>query len=133
MESVGSVLGNATIGFFRDQTHSWDTDLEIFAAMGATATLLTLLLVVMDRVRWGTHRGHRRLGALNQSSFQSGREYDRLKKHKDSFLAKERKWRAVQRLQEEEQRTAGAIAQVEDGLSHGQSRDGAGQSAANQV
>jgi hypothetical protein len=102
-ESLGSVIGNSAIGFFRDTTHGWDLDIEIFAGMAITATCLTLLLIFLDYMQWigiGAH-GYP-MGGLNKSSFEAGKGYDRLKRHKDRYLAKEhRRWRDAERDKQE--------------------------------
>lgn len=119
MESLGSVIGNSLVGFFRDSTHSWDLDLQVFAAMGASATVLTLVLIALDIgncVGLGTGSGGRAIGgSLNASSFRSKLDLDRLKQRKDRFLNKERKWREIEQQQHEEEAAAAAIRHVEDG------------------
>jgi MFS family permease len=125
MESVGSVAGNALVGYLRDTTHSWDMDLEIFAGMGFVATALTLLLIGLDKMGWiGVAGGGTpalgggfaaRAGSLNQSSFATGLEYDRLQRSKDRFLQKQNRWREEERQLEEEARQEASIAHIESG------------------
>ena len=119
MESIGSVVGNSAVGFFRDSTHSWDLDLEVFAAMGASATVLTLILIALDKfncVGLGTGSGGRAIGgSLNASSMRSRLDLDRLKQRKDRFLKKELKWREIEQQLQQEEEAAAAIRHVEDG------------------
>lgn len=113
-ESVGSVLGNGVVGFIRDTTHSWDTDIEIFACMAFGATALTVVLIALDHYEClGTAASGRPLGGLNQASQPTVRDYDRLKKRKDRYLAREhRKWR---RQEEGEARSDAAVEAEESG------------------
>jgi len=124
-ESLGSVLGNPLVGYVRDTTHGWDADLLLFAGMGGVATLLTLLLIFIDRWGWVCFfgpigAGERRAGSLNQSSVAMGLEYDRLQRSKDRFLQKERRWREVAKQQQEEKRQEDALRRVEDGMAKAQ-------------
>jgi hypothetical protein len=134
-ESVGSVLGNGIVGYLRDTTHSWDADISIFAGMAASATLLTIGLILLDRYEWagltssddgdsGTgsaitgspydvsrHGGlnklsMRREGSLNRSSIETATEYDRIK---ERFNEKAERWQQVEaqvRAEKEEAQAA---------------------------
>jgi MFS family permease len=115
MESVGSVVGNMAVGFFRDSTHSWDLDLAVFAGMGATATALTVLLIFLDFMGWIGLGAGAPVGALNQSSFQTKLQQDQLKKRKDRFLQKESRWKVIEQQQREEMEHEAQILHVEDG------------------
>jgi hypothetical protein len=116
-ESVGSVIGNYSVGWLRDTTHSWDLDLIMFATMGGIAVLLTLVLVFMDHMRWAGAgagaEGTSSLGALNQSSFVMREELKKLSHVKNKFFRKlsRRKQREEKREEESANEEAGTWKQ----------------------
>ena len=90
-ESLGSVIGNAAVGFVRDETTSWDLDLQIFIAMSLIAAALTIILIIMDSF----HCIGVGVGKLNESSFIMGQTYDRLKRKKDRHLQRQASQRGL--------------------------------------
>eukprot|EP00128_Syssomonas_multiformis_P001330 Colp12_sorted_trinity150504_noHs@15428 len=52
-ESVGSLIGNPLVGFFRDHTHSYETDLWVFVGMAFFCIGLALVIHVVDHIFYG--------------------------------------------------------------------------------
>lgn len=53
-ESLGKVVGNPLVGYFKDRSGGYTLDEVIFASMSGAAALLCLAVSVVDRWRGGT-------------------------------------------------------------------------------
>ena len=53
-ESLGKVVGNPLVGYFKERTGDYLLDEMIFAAMGGAAVLICGLVAVIDRRRGGS-------------------------------------------------------------------------------
>ncbi|OQR92329.1 Major Facilitator Superfamily (MFS) [Achlya hypogyna] len=54
LDAVGATIGNLLVGYLRDASGGYDDDLYLFLFLAATAFVLSLVLVVMDRRHGGT-------------------------------------------------------------------------------
>ena len=53
-ESLGKVVGNPLVGYFKQRTGGYTADSLIFASMSGAAVILCLLISIVDKWRGGT-------------------------------------------------------------------------------
>ena len=53
-ESLGKVVGNPLVGYFKQRTGGYTADSVIFASMSGAAVVLCLLISIVDKWRGGT-------------------------------------------------------------------------------
>ena len=53
-ESLGKVVGNPLVGYFKQRTGGYKADSLIFASMSGAAVILCLLISIVDTWRGGT-------------------------------------------------------------------------------